>query len=81
MSRQTHVSVIGGGSWGTTVASLAARNAPTTLWTRREEEIVHLVADEMKNHEIAQKLKVKEHSIRKYFIGFLRNSESRPGSN
>jgi glycerol-3-phosphate dehydrogenase (NAD(P)+) len=37
MSRQTHVSVIGGGSWGTTVASLAARNAPTLLWTRREE--------------------------------------------
>jgi glycerol-3-phosphate dehydrogenase (NAD(P)+) len=31
------VSVIGGGSWGTTVASLAARNAPTLLWTRREE--------------------------------------------
>jgi glycerol-3-phosphate dehydrogenase (NAD(P)+) len=37
MSRQTCVSVIGGGSWGTTVASLAARNVPTTLWTRREE--------------------------------------------
>jgi glycerol-3-phosphate dehydrogenase (NAD(P)+) len=31
------VSVIGGGSWGTTVASLAARNAPTLLWTRRAE--------------------------------------------
>jgi glycerol-3-phosphate dehydrogenase (NAD(P)+) len=29
--------VIGGGSWGTTVASLAARNAPTILWTRRPE--------------------------------------------
>jgi glycerol-3-phosphate dehydrogenase (NAD(P)+) len=29
--------VIGGGSWGTTVASLAARNAPTTIWTRRED--------------------------------------------
>jgi glycerol-3-phosphate dehydrogenase (NAD(P)+) len=37
MSRKTHVSVIGGGSWGTTVASLAARNAPTLLWTRRPE--------------------------------------------
>ena len=36
------MSVIGGGSWGTTVASLAARNVPTTLWTRREE-----VADEI----------------------------------
>jgi glycerol-3-phosphate dehydrogenase (NAD(P)+) len=37
MSRETRVAVIGGGSWGTTVASLAARNAPTTLWTRRPE--------------------------------------------
>ncbi|MCB0977030.1 MAG: NAD(P)H-dependent glycerol-3-phosphate dehydrogenase [Acidimicrobiales bacterium] len=31
------VSVIGAGSWGTTVASLAAHNAPTLLWSRREE--------------------------------------------
>ncbi|MGI8754538.1 MAG: NAD(P)H-dependent glycerol-3-phosphate dehydrogenase [Acidimicrobiales bacterium] len=29
------VSVIGAGSWGTTVAALAARNAPTLLWARR----------------------------------------------
>ena len=33
MSRR--VAVIGGGSWGTTVAVLACRNAPTTLWCRR----------------------------------------------
>lgn len=31
------VSVIGAGSWGTTVASLSCQNAPTTLWARREE--------------------------------------------
>jgi glycerol-3-phosphate dehydrogenase (NAD(P)+) len=31
------VAVIGAGSWGTTVASLAARNAPTVLWARRPE--------------------------------------------
>lgn len=29
------VSVIGAGSWGTTVAALAAHNAPTLLWSRR----------------------------------------------
>ena len=29
------VSVIGAGSWGTTVAALAAHNAPTQLWSRR----------------------------------------------
>jgi glycerol-3-phosphate dehydrogenase (NAD(P)+) len=29
------VAVIGAGSWGTTVASLTAKNTPTTLWARR----------------------------------------------
>jgi glycerol-3-phosphate dehydrogenase (NAD(P)+) len=29
--------VIGGGSWGTTVASLTARNTSTLLWTRRPD--------------------------------------------
>jgi glycerol-3-phosphate dehydrogenase (NAD(P)+) len=37
MSRPVNVTVLGGGSWGTTVASLAARNTPTRLWTRRAE--------------------------------------------
>jgi glycerol-3-phosphate dehydrogenase (NAD(P)+) len=32
--RKPHVAVIGGGSWGTTVASLAARNTETVLWAR-----------------------------------------------
>jgi glycerol-3-phosphate dehydrogenase (NAD(P)+) len=36
------VAVVGAGSWGTTVASLAAQNAPTVLWSRRPE-----VADEI----------------------------------
>src|SRR5260221_6823136 len=31
------VAVIGAGSWGTTVAHLAAHNTPTILWARREE--------------------------------------------
>lgn len=31
------VAVIGAGSWGTTVASLVAHNAPTVLWARRSE--------------------------------------------
>jgi glycerol-3-phosphate dehydrogenase (NAD(P)+) len=31
------VSVLGAGSWGTTVAALAIRNAPTLLWSRRAE--------------------------------------------
>jgi len=31
------VAVVGGGSWGTTVAALASRNVPTLLWCRRPE--------------------------------------------
>ena len=33
------VLVVGGGSWGTTVAHLAAHNTPTTLWARDGETI------------------------------------------
>ncbi len=32
-----NVAVIGAGSWGTTVAALAAENTPTVLWSRRSE--------------------------------------------
>jgi glycerol-3-phosphate dehydrogenase (NAD(P)+) len=31
------VAVIGAGSWGTTVAAIASRSAPTVLWARRSE--------------------------------------------
>jgi glycerol-3-phosphate dehydrogenase (NAD(P)+) len=33
------VGVLGGGSWGTTVASLVTRNAPVTLWARNPETV------------------------------------------
>ncbi len=36
------VAVIGAGSWGTTVASIAARAAPTVLWARRPALAEHL---------------------------------------
>jgi DNA-binding NarL/FixJ family response regulator len=36
------------------------------LLTRREEDVVRLIADGLKNREIAQVLEVKEHSIRNY---------------
>jgi DNA-binding NarL/FixJ family response regulator len=36
------------------------------LLTRREEDVVRLVVDGLKNREIAQRLRVKEHSIRNY---------------
>jgi len=31
--------LMGGGSWGTTVAALVARNAPVTLWARKQETV------------------------------------------
>jgi glycerol-3-phosphate dehydrogenase (NAD(P)+) len=34
MTRPVQVGVLGGGSWGTTVAALAASNTPTLLWAR-----------------------------------------------
>ena len=34
MVRPVQVAVLGGGSWGTTIASLAANNASVVLWTR-----------------------------------------------
>jgi glycerol-3-phosphate dehydrogenase (NAD(P)+) len=33
------VALLGGGSWGTTVAALTARNAPVTLWARNPETV------------------------------------------
>lgn len=39
MSRPISVAVLGAGSWGTTVASLAARNADTVIWARRPESV------------------------------------------
>jgi glycerol-3-phosphate dehydrogenase (NAD(P)+) len=42
------VAVIGGGSWGTTVAHLCAKNVPTTLWARREDVAIE-VRDQHRN--------------------------------
>jgi glycerol-3-phosphate dehydrogenase (NAD(P)+) len=34
---QIQMAVVGAGSWGTTIASVAAANTPTVLWARRQE--------------------------------------------
>lgn len=39
------VAVIGAGSWGTTVAHLCAKNAPTTLWARRDDVAAEVQAE------------------------------------
>jgi len=40
-----NVGLLGGGSWGTTVAHLTAQNCQTTMWARRSETV-----DEINNH-------------------------------
>ena len=44
------VGLLGGGSWGTTVASLTAKNADTVLWARDEETV-----NEINNHHTNSK--------------------------
>lgn len=46
MDKKLRVALLGGGSWGTTVASLTARNAPTIMWARD----AHSVDDINKHH-------------------------------
>lgn len=36
------VTVLGGGSWGTTVASLVTRNTPATLWARNPKTVAEI---------------------------------------
>ncbi len=36
------VSILGGGSWGTTVAHLCAHNTPTTIWARDEATVASI---------------------------------------
>ena len=42
MSRSLKVALMGGGSWGTTVASLVSRNAPVTLWARNADTVAEI---------------------------------------
>ncbi len=42
MKNKLKVGLLGGGSWGTTVASLVSRNAPVTLWARNPETVTEI---------------------------------------
>jgi len=55
VSRPIRVAVLGAGSWGTTVASLAARNAETVVWARRAET-AEQIAREHRNDAYLQGL-------------------------
>lgn len=62
MTRETRVSVLGAGSWGTTVASICSRRTTTTLWARRPElaeeiESRHTNSDYLKDERLHDKLR------------------------
>ena len=57
-----NVAVIGAGSWGTTVAALAAVNTPTILWARRAElaaqiNDAHVNGDYLPNFMLPEQLR------------------------
>ena len=47
------VGVVGGGSWGTTVAHLAAHNAPTTLWARSADTVREINEEHVNSRYLA----------------------------
>jgi glycerol-3-phosphate dehydrogenase (NAD(P)+) len=56
------VAVVGAGSWGTTVAALAAVNTPTVLWSRRPElaeqiNVAHVNVDYLPNFVLPEQLR------------------------
>jgi glycerol-3-phosphate dehydrogenase (NAD(P)+) len=50
---QIDVAVLGGGSWGTTVASLTAKNASTVLWARDSEVAAEVDAEHQNSRYLA----------------------------
>lgn len=43
--KELSVAVLGGGSWGTTVASLTTRNTPVTIWARNPDTVDEINRD------------------------------------
>ena len=37
--KEKQIAVLGGGSWGTTIAALMTRNAQVNLWARSDETV------------------------------------------
>src|ERR1700722_15934481 len=62
-TREPNVVVLGGGSWGTTVASICARRGPTLQWVRSEETAKDINENHRntkylgKDHELSESLR------------------------
>jgi glycerol-3-phosphate dehydrogenase (NAD(P)+) len=62
LNRDINVAVVGAGSWGTTVAALAAVNTPTVLWARRDDlarqiNDAHVNADYLASYVLPEQLR------------------------
>ncbi len=53
MARPIGVTVLGAGSWGTTVAALATRNAAVRLWARSHETVAEINTDHRNSRYLA----------------------------
>ena len=66
--KKLKVGILGGGSWGTTVASLTARNAHTTLWARDPKTVDEINNDHtnskyLKGSKLSESLEAR-HTIK-----------------
>ncbi|MDH3708093.1 MAG: NAD(P)H-dependent glycerol-3-phosphate dehydrogenase, partial [Acidimicrobiia bacterium] len=50
-----NVTVLGAGSWGTTVAHLAAHNTPTVLWGRHSDVVEEINVDHRNSRYLADR--------------------------
>jgi DNA-binding NarL/FixJ family response regulator len=53
---------------GTALPAKSIAMRGTSLLTKREEGVVHLVAEGMTNRDISQELKLSEHTVRNYLF-------------
>src|SRR5574340_712066 len=56
MARPVRVVVLGSGSWGTTVAGLAARNTPTLLWARNPDTAEEINAEHRNSRYLGERV-------------------------
>ena len=58
--RQPNVVVLGGGSWGTTIASICARRGPTLQWVRSEETAKDINANHRNSRYLGKDVELSE---------------------
>ena len=58
--RQPRVVVLGGGSWGTTIASICARRGPTLQWVRSEETAKDINDNHRNSHYLGKDVELSE---------------------